>query len=44
MQGLMIGIANAITGIRSGAGAVINFIWGTPTTKNWGSPSDKTWG
>ena len=40
----MIGIANAITGIRSGAGAVIDFIWGTPTTKNWGSPSDKTWG
>ena len=44
MQGFMIGIANAITGIRSGAGAVIDFIWGTPTTKNWGSPSDKTWG
>ena len=40
----MIGISNAITGIRSGAGAVIDFIWGTPTTKNWGSPSDKTWG
>lgn len=44
MQGLMIGIANAITGMRNSAGAVINFIWGTPTTKNWGTPSGKTWG